>query len=63
MLIRGNNMNNQALVAAISGLLIGGVGFTHKINFLQIAGTGLLISSVVTTLTKDQDKSDPQPPH
>lgn len=56
-------MNNQALVAAISGLLIGGVGFTHKINFLQIAGTGLLISSVVTTLTKDQDKSDPQPPH
>ncbi|MBE9221594.1 hypothetical protein IQ215_02685 [Cyanobacterium stanieri LEGE 03274] len=55
-------MKNQALVTAVSGLLIGGFGIANRINALSIAGTGLLTSSVVLTLIDDkkQNQSTPQ---
>ena len=55
-------MKNQALVTAVSGLLIGGFGIANRINALSIAGTGLLTSSVVITLIahKKQNQSTSQ---
>jgi len=50
-------MKNQALVTAVSGLLIGGFGIANRINALSIAGTGLLTSSVVITLIAHKKQS------
>ncbi|MGI0483642.1 hypothetical protein ACN4EE_23035 [Geminocystis sp. CENA526] len=53
-------MKNQALVTAISGLLIGGFGIANKVEILKIAGTGLLFSSATVIVTSKQNKTQPK---